>query len=73
MRPSCEQLCESAYFKGYSQKLIDLGVVDDKFKKMAVGKAYSQEMFLLRSIYIPPDLKSLSGFLPQKNYDSERT
>ena len=43
LRPSCEQLCESAYFKAYSQKLIKLDIADEQFSIMTTAEnAFAQ-------------------------------
>jgi len=58
----------------YTKKLKTLENVDEEFlttvdssRRQSKSGAVSPNQ-LLRTIYIPKDLKQLSGFLPQKNY-----
>lgn len=69
-RPSCGQLIESNLFQYYADKLAGLEMVDDNFiKTIETGKLASTTSTLLNTIYVPKDLKQLSGFLPKRNYD----
>ena len=50
-----------------------MDIVDDEFlKTIAVKKHRNKTDILLRTIYVPPDLKQLSGFLPKQNYETDR-
>ena len=63
-RPSAAQLCESNLFTYYANKLNELAIVDDEFS-VTIGAENKVNDKLLRTIYVPVDLKQLSGFLPQ--------
>ena len=72
-RPSCGQLIESNLFQYYADKLAGLEMVDDNFlKTIETGKLASTTSTLLNTIYVPKDLKQLSGFLPKRNYDTDK-
>ena len=48
-------------------------MVDDNFlKTIETGKLASTTSTLLNTIYVPKDLKQLSGFLPKRNYDTDK-
>jgi hypothetical protein len=62
-RPSCEQLCESNLFLHYTEKLAQLDIVDSQFMKTIEKPVAVNSM--LKTIYIPHELKQLTGFLPK--------
>lgn len=70
-RPSCEQLCDSNLFLHYVEKLSQLDIVDDQFIDTVEGRSSVKTQKILKTIYVPKDLKQLSGFLPRKNYETD--
>jgi hypothetical protein len=71
-RPSAAQLCESSLFTYYAGKLNELAIVDEEFGKTIEGEKKASTK-LLRTIYVPVDLKQLNGFLPKHNYAPDDT
>jgi hypothetical protein len=73
-RPTCQQLIESNLFEYYSIKLCKLDIVDANFKATVEShrSGMPSQNRLLQTIYIPNDIKQLSGFLPRRNYENHR-
>ena len=73
-RPSCQQLIQSKLFQTYCEKLISLDSVDATFNATLGTSSPGRDELalktsnLLKTIYVPSNLDSLTTYLPRKNY-----